>query len=84
MKLTEEYQKLNETMQNTNLHEKFSATGKIYSEVLTKACRHSSWILQSLGHGLTESRREYRMLRSGWFESHEKMKQSLKETPESK
>ena len=84
MKLTEEYRKLNETMQNTNVQEKLKVTGTISLEALTTASRHLRWILMSSKTGLVEFKREYQMLRNGWFESHEKMSESLNETQESK
>ena len=39
MKLMEEYNKLNETMQSFKMREKLKTTGKICSEVLTTACQ---------------------------------------------
>ena len=84
MKLTEEYRKLNETMQSTNTQEKLKAIGTNSLEALTTTFRHLRWILMSSKTGLVEFKKEYQMLRNGWFESHEKMSESLNETQESK
>ena len=84
MKLTKEYQKLNETMQSTNVLAKLRAIGTNSLEALITTFRHLRWILMSSKTGLVEFKKEYQMLRNGWFESHKKMSESLNETQESK
>ena len=84
MKLTNEYQKLNETMQNFHLLKKLEKIGKTCFEVLTVLFRHLCWILSSLRIALKVFRREYRTQKRSYSSSQKKMSESLGATPEFK
>ena len=84
MKLSEEYQKLNETMQSMTLQEKISESGRICTEALTELSQWPSWTKESWKSAWQEYELTWFQQKSLWRKQRETTSESPEETPESK